>query len=62
MFRLLLWLLNENLTVEQIRDELVHHNIRLYPFDTDENDEEEIQLNESIRVCRPISFLTLHWF
>jgi septin 3/9/12 len=50
--------LNENLTVEQIRDELVHHNIRLYPFDTDENDEEEIQLNESIRVCRPISFLT----
>ena len=35
----------------QIREELVYHNIRLYPFDTDENDTEELQLNESIRVC-----------
>ena len=34
----------------QIREELIYHNIRLYPFDTEENDEEEIQLNESIRV------------
>ena len=32
------------------REELIYHNIRLYPFDTEENDEEEIQLNESIRV------------
>lgn len=29
---------------------MTHHNIRLYPFDTEENDEEEVQLNESIRV------------
>jgi septin 3/9/12 len=29
---------------------MTYHNIRLYPFDTEENDEEEIQLNESIRV------------
>ena len=29
---------------------MVYNNIRLYPFDTDENDDEEIQLNESIRV------------
>jgi septin 3/9/12 len=35
----------------QIRAELFHHSIRLYPFDTDEYDEEEVQLNESIRVC-----------
>lgn len=35
----------------QIRAELVYNNIRLYPFDTDETDEEEIQLNETIRVC-----------
>lgn len=28
----------------------MYHNIRLYPFDTDEDDEEEVQLNESIRV------------
>ena len=34
----------------KIREELVYHNIRLYPFDTEENDEEEVQLNESIRV------------
>ena len=34
----------------KIREELIYHNIRLYPFDTEENDEEEIQLNESIRV------------
>ena len=35
---------------QKIRAELVYNNIRLYPFDTDENDDEEIQLNESIRV------------
>jgi hypothetical protein len=29
---------------------MVHHSIRLYPFDTEENDEEEVALNESIRV------------
>ena len=34
----------------QIRAELVYHNIVLYPFDTDENDEEELRLNERIRV------------
>ena len=45
----------------QIREELVFNNIRLYPFDTDEDDEEEVHLNESIRVslsgyhrCMPI--------
>jgi hypothetical protein len=36
--------------VRQIRAELVHHNIRLYPFDTDENDEEELAQNDTIRV------------
>jgi len=34
----------------KIREELVYNSIRLYPFDTDEDDEEEVQLNESIRV------------
>lgn len=38
---------------QQIREELVYHNIRLYPFDTEESDEEEVQLNESIRVRLP---------
>jgi hypothetical protein len=34
----------------QIREELVYNNIRLYPFDTDEDDEDEVHLNEAIRV------------
>lgn len=42
----------EVLTERQIRAELVYHNIRLYPFDTDDSDEEEVQLNETIRVRR----------
>lgn len=34
----------------QIRAELQHHNIRVYPFDTEDADPEEVQLNEAIRV------------
>lgn len=48
---------SDSLTLEErarfkakIREEFAYHNIRLYPFDTDEDDEEEVQLNESIRV------------
>jgi septin 3/9/12 len=44
----------------KIREELVYHNIRLYPFDTDENDEEEVQLNESIRVYIVLKLLFKH--
>ncbi|KDQ61076.1 hypothetical protein JAAARDRAFT_125275 [Jaapia argillacea MUCL 33604] len=40
---------------QKIRAELVYHNIRLYPFDTEENDDEEIQLNESIRNMIPFA-------
>ena len=36
--------------LEQIRAELQHHNIRVYPFDTEDADPEEVQLNEAIRV------------
>lgn len=46
---------------EKIRAELVYNNIRLYPFDTDENDDEEIQLNESIRV-RFFWFSWCYWW
>lgn len=35
----------------QIRAELLQHAIKLYPFDSEELDAEEIQLNERIRVC-----------
>jgi len=52
----------DSLTLEErdnfkrkIREELVYHNIRLYPFDTDEYDEEEIQLNETIRSMIPFA-------
>ncbi|KAJ9099820.1 Septin Spn2 [Naganishia friedmannii] len=35
---------------ERIRAELQQHAIKLYPFDTEELDEEELQLNERIRI------------
>ncbi|KAI8982895.1 septin ring protein [Trametes punicea] len=40
---------------QRIREELVYNNIRLYPFDTEDNDEEEIQLNETIRSMIPFA-------
>jgi len=40
---------------QKIREELVYNNIRLYPFDTDENDEEEVQLNDTIRSVIPFA-------
>jgi len=40
---------------QKIREELVYHNIRLYPFNTDETDEEETQLNEQIRSMIPFA-------
>ncbi|KAF8197506.1 septin ring protein [Pholiota molesta] len=53
---------SDSLTLEErdrfkikIRDELVYNSIRLYPFDTDEDDEEEVQLNESIRQIIPFA-------
>lgn len=38
--------------LRQIRAELAYHQIRVYPFDTEENDDEERQLNGAIRVRR----------
>ncbi|KAF4614596.1 hypothetical protein D9613_002603 [Agrocybe pediades] len=53
---------SDSLTLEErerfkakIREELVYNSIRLYPFDTDEDDEEEVQLNESIRNIIPFA-------
>jgi len=40
---------------EKIRGELFHQSIRLYPFDTDDNDDEEVQLNENIRKMIPFA-------
>ncbi|KAF8205547.1 GTP binding protein [Mycena galopus ATCC 62051] len=42
---------------EKIREELVYHNIRLYPFDTDEDEEEEIATNEAIRAKVPFAIV-----
>jgi septin 3/9/12 len=39
----------------KIREETAYHNIRLYPFDTDENDDEEVQLNQTIRNIIPFA-------
>ena len=47
---MMIWQVWLKLKVSQIRAELVYHNIVLYPFDTDENDDEELRLNERIRV------------
>jgi len=42
---------------QKIRAELVYHNIRLYPFDTDEYDAEELRLNENIRNMIPFAIV-----
>ena len=34
--------------------ELQHNQIRLYPFDAEENDDEELQLNTRIRVSSAV--------
>jgi len=40
---------------QKVRAELIHHNIRLYPFDTEETDDEEIQVNAQIRAMIPFA-------
>lgn len=39
--------------------ELLHNQIRLYPFDAEELDETEMELNERIRVCPFVPMLAL---
>ncbi|KAG6864191.1 Septin Spn2 [Blastosporella zonata] len=39
----------------KIREELQYDNIRMYPFDTDEDDEEEVQLNAAVRNIIPFA-------
>jgi len=53
---------SDSLTLEErerfkykIREELVFNHIRSYPFDTDEDDEEEVHLNEGIRQIIPFA-------
>ncbi|KAG8939876.1 cell division control protein [Tulasnella sp. 424] len=52
----------DSLTLEErevfknnIRAEMHNNNIRLYPFDVDENDPEELALNETIRNIIPFA-------
>jgi len=40
---------------ERIMAEMQHNQIRLYPFDAEENDEEELQLNSRIREMLPFA-------
>ncbi|PLW07627.1 hypothetical protein PCANC_14389 [Puccinia coronata f. sp. avenae] len=53
---------SDSLTLEEreafkvrIRDELHYHSIRLYPFDNEDQDSEELQLNEAIRNMIPFA-------
>ncbi|KAL0946502.1 hypothetical protein HGRIS_012719 [Hohenbuehelia grisea] len=53
---------SDSLTIDErdqfkakIREELAYNNIRVFPFDTDENDEEEVQINETIREMIPFA-------
>lgn len=38
---------------ERIRAEMQYNNIRLYPFDDEEHEEDERELNDRIRVGHP---------
>ncbi|KAG9001416.1 cell division control protein [Tulasnella sp. JGI-2019a] len=40
---------------QRIRAEMQYHNIRLYPFDTEDNDPEELELNQQIRNIIPFA-------
>ncbi|WRT65159.1 uncharacterized protein IL334_002102 [Kwoniella shivajii] len=42
---------------QRVMAELQHNQIRLYPFDADELDEEELQLNERIREMLPFAVI-----
>lgn len=53
---------SDSLTLEEreafkvrIRDELHFHAIRMYPFDSDDHDAEEVQLNQAIRLMVPFA-------
>ena len=53
-------ILSGRTNVSQIRAEFEYHNIRLYPFDSEEHDEEEVELNNSIRVRIDITLSRMH--
>ncbi|GFZ49071.1 Cell division control protein 10 [Saitozyma sp. JCM 24511] len=40
---------------QRVMSEMLHNQIRLYPFDSEDNDEEELQLNERIREMLPFA-------
>ncbi|KAG8858783.1 cell division control protein [Tulasnella sp. 330] len=42
---------------QRIRAEMQFHNIRLYPFDTEDNDPEELELNQQIRNIIPFAIV-----
>jgi septin 3/9/12 len=44
-----------NRCITQIRAEMQYHNIRLFPFDSEEHEEEERELNDRIRSLIPLA-------
>jgi len=41
----------------KIRGEFDYHNIQLYPFDSEEHDEEEVELNQTIKTIIPFAII-----
>lgn len=41
----------------KIRGEFEYHNIRLYPFDSEEHDDEEVELNQTIKEVIPFAII-----
>lgn len=46
---------------DRIRDEFAFHNIRMFPYDSEEYDQEESAVNQQIKVCmsRVLSYISL---
>lgn len=38
---------------ERIKEEFAFHNLKMYPYDNDELDDEERAINAQIKVCEP---------
>ncbi len=51
-----------NFFCDQIKEEFEFHNLKMYPYDNDELDEEERALNAQIKVSNPISGLKFYLF
>ena len=42
---------------DRIKEEFAFHNLRMYPYDNEEDDNEEVQAKQAIKVRSPIAAL-----